>query len=110
MGANLEFATGTPIGFRNFAEQSALYSIQAYRQKQGAGSCANREGLFAMALLDEKILRRSVDFPHKDFEDAIHFQSAIRVGTDCVINRDANLFPKDELPLLSPGEFLELTS
>jgi predicted nucleic acid-binding protein len=64
--------------------------------------------IFTVVPLDEKILHLAADLSHKDFEDAIQLQSAIRAGANCIITRDANHFPKDELPILAPGEYLEL--
>ena len=64
--------------------------------------------VFTIVPLDEKILHLAADLSHKDFEDAIQLQSAIQAGVNCIITRDANHFPKDELPILSPGEYLEL--
>lgn len=64
--------------------------------------------IFTVVPPDEKILHLAADLSHKDFEDAIQLQSAIRAGANCIITRDANHFPKDELPILSPGEYLEL--
>jgi len=66
--------------------------------------------VFTIVPLDEKILHLAADLSHKDFEDAIQLQSAIQAGADCIITRDANHFPKDELPILSPSEYLELNT
>ena len=64
--------------------------------------------IFTVVPLDEKVLHLAAGLLHKDFEDAIQLQSAIRAEANCIITRDANHFPKDKLPILSPSEYLEL--
>ena len=64
--------------------------------------------VFTVAALDENILRLAADLSHKDFEDAILFHSAVTAGAACIITRDANHFPKDEIPILSPADYLEM--
>lgn len=64
--------------------------------------------VFAVVPLDEKLLRLAADLSHKDFEDAIQYHSAVMAGAECVITRDANHFPKDELPILSPTDYSEM--
>ena len=64
--------------------------------------------VFTVAALDEKILRLAADLSHKGFEDAIQFHSAVAAGATCIITRDASHFPKDEVPVLSPADYLEM--
>lgn len=64
--------------------------------------------IFTVAALDEKILRLAADLSHKGFEDAIQFHSAVAAGATCIITRDACHFPKDEVPILSPADYLEM--
>lgn len=61
--------------------------------------------IFTVVPLDEKILRLAVELPHKDFEDAIQLFSAVQAKAECVVTRDANHFPNDYLPILSPKEY-----
>lgn len=64
--------------------------------------------IFTVAALDEKILRLAADLSHKGFEDAIQFHSAVAAGATCIITRDASHFPKGEVPVLSPADYLEM--
>jgi len=64
--------------------------------------------IFSIVPLDETILRLSVDMPHKDFEDAIQTFSAVQAKVDCIVTRDANHFPGNYMPIVSPAEYLDL--
>jgi len=41
-----------------------------------------------------------------DFEDAIHYQSALAAGCDAIVTRNPNDFLTDNLSILSPNQFL----
>lgn len=56
--------------------------------------------------LDKQILDQAIDADFEDLEDAIQYFSAVRAKSDCLISRDANAFPKPDLPVLTPAEFL----
>lgn len=63
--------------------------------------------IFTVVPLDKKILRLAVELPHKDFEDAIQLFSATQIKADCIVTRDANHFPNDYLPILSPVAYAD---
>ncbi len=64
--------------------------------------------LFAVVPLDDRLLRLAADLAHKDFEDAIQLHSAVQAGADCIVTRDVSHFPKNELPILTPSDYLEM--
>ena len=55
--------------------------------------------------LDASILRMAVDFPQKDFEDAIQLFSAFQAKADCIVTRDRSHFSTEYLPVLTPAEY-----
>ena len=55
--------------------------------------------------LDTSILRMAVDFPQKDFEDAIQLFSALQAKADCIVTRDRAHFSSDYLPILTSAEY-----
>jgi len=63
--------------------------------------------IFTVVPLYEKILRLAVELPHKDFEDAIQLFSAVQARAECVVTRDANHFPNDYLPIISPVAYAD---
>ncbi len=65
---------------------------------------------FRPVALDERILNQAIDARFRDFEDAVQYYSAIHVGARCLVTRNPSHFPKDDLPVLSPSEFLAASS
>lgn len=63
---------------------------------------------FETVSLDKKILTRTIDAGFNDFEDAIQFFSAIRCDADYIISRNVKDFPHDDIPVMTPEEFLRL--
>jgi predicted nucleic acid-binding protein len=63
---------------------------------------------FSVVSLDEKILSRTIDSGFNDFEDGIQFFSAMRCNADYLITRNIKDFPHQDIPVLTPEEFLAL--
>jgi predicted nucleic acid-binding protein len=61
---------------------------------------------FSAVPLDQQILDQAIDAGSKDLEDAIQYFSAVRVGADAIISRDAGVFPASDPPVLTPTELL----
>jgi predicted nucleic acid-binding protein len=62
--------------------------------------------LFTLVPLDSQITNQAIDSDIKDFEDAIQFFSALRVGADSLITRNAKDYPTGDVPIQTPAEFL----
>ena len=63
---------------------------------------------FDIISLDKQILSQATDSSFKDFEDAIQFFSAIRCDADYLITRNVKDFLQEDMPVLTPEEFLQL--
>ena len=63
---------------------------------------------FDIISLDKQILSRAADSSFKDFEDAIQFFSAVRCDADYLITRNVKDFPQEDMPVLTPEDFLQL--
>ena len=55
---------------------------------------------------DGKIINQAIGSACDDFEDAIQFHSAIRIGARFLITRNPNDFPSSPLAIATPEEFL----
>jgi predicted nucleic acid-binding protein len=62
--------------------------------------------VFAIAAVDEKVIRLSLASDFKDFEDAVQYYSAVQVRADCVITRNKADFKAEGIPVMTPEEFL----
>jgi predicted nucleic acid-binding protein len=83
-----------------------------YLLRRAEGYNAARKGMglmrdvFIPVPLDSQITNQAIDSDIKDFEDAIQFFSALRVGADSLITRNAKDFPTGDVPIQTPAEFL----
>ena len=59
---------------------------------------------------DNKIINQAIDSGCDDFENAIQYHSAIRVGAQYLITRNSEDFPTSPLTIVTPEEFLKLNS
>ncbi|MBM4041494.1 MAG: PIN domain-containing protein [Planctomycetes bacterium] len=56
--------------------------------------------------LDEPLLNQAIDSGHDDLEDAVQFCSALRCGAECLVTRNPQHFPSEDISVLTPAEFL----
>ena len=62
--------------------------------------------LVSVAPLNESIIDAALSFPHRDFEDSIQFQCAIHNSIGTLITRNTRDYPKDQLRVTDPIQFL----
>ena len=60
----------------------------------------------SIAPLNESIIDAALSFPFKDFEDSIQFQCAMQNGIETIITRNIKDYPKDQLRVADPGQYL----
>ena len=90
------------------------YNNIFYILQKVSGLAAARKALvllrdtFTTIDLDQKLINMAIDSKFKDFEDAIHYFSAIRTQADCIITRNQKDFKLADIPVYSPEEFLQL--
>jgi predicted nucleic acid-binding protein len=65
--------------------------------------------VFRVATVDEKVIDLSLVSGFADFEDAVQYYSAVQAPVDCLVTRNKSDYPKDQLAILSPEEFLAST-
>ena len=61
---------------------------------------------FAPVACDAQVLNQAIDAGFKDFEDAVQYFSADRAGAVCLVSGNPDHFPRSELSVLGPAEFL----
>lgn len=88
---------------------NAYYIISKYQGKNKAKKAVRTLlDIFEVITLDYKTLSKSIDSNIKDFEDGIQFFSAISCNADYIITRNTKDLPRDDIPILTPEEFLQL--
>jgi hypothetical protein len=56
--------------------------------------------------LDVQITNQAIDANMRDFEDAIQFFSALRAGAAALITRNPKDYPRGNMAVQTPAEFL----
>lgn len=79
----------------DFSIEKAYELIQELRS-------ASEIGTVNQLIIDEAI---SLKWP--DFEDAIHYLTAVHSKCDAIVTRDPSGFRNAEIPILSPFEFID---
>jgi len=60
-----------------------------------------------VSLVNQPIIDEAISLNWPDFEDAIHYLSAVHSKCDAIITRDPSGFGESSIPVLSPAEFLD---
>lgn len=55
----------------------------------------------------EQDIRAALKLRWKDFEDAVQYAVAMFNGVDAIITRNAKDFERQDIPVMTPGEFLD---
>jgi len=99
--------TGKALGLISAISLNIIHYIarKAISSGDALESIRHMLNIFTVVPLDASILRMAVDFPHKDFEDAIQIFSALQAKADCFITRDYLHFSTEYLPVLTPAEY-----
>ena len=59
--------------------------------------------------LTVSLLDKAISSSMTDFEDAVQFYTAVYSEADYIITRNVKHFPQDNIPVLTPTDFLVLT-
>lgn len=65
--------------------------------------------IFNVTNINRGVLENALDSDFKDFEDAVLYQSAVQSGLNGILTRNEKDFRMGDLPIYSPGEFLNMT-
>ncbi len=65
---------------------------------------------FVPVACDQQVLSQAIDAGMKDFEDAIQYFSAVRAEATALVTRNPGHFPRSDLAIVTPAEFLAMHS
>jgi predicted nucleic acid-binding protein len=100
--------TGQVTGFvSTLSFPNVFYVLRPSKGRQGARRALSMmRAIFSLVPLDVQMTNQSLDADIKDFEDAIQFFSALRVGAASLITRNPKDYPKGQIAIQTPAEFL----
>jgi len=64
--------------------------------------------VFHVSAVDERVIDLSLTSNFRDFEDAVQYYSAVQARADCLITRNKGDYKVDNLPVLTPEEFMAI--
>ena len=99
---------GTPRGFVAWHTISNFYYLVAPKQgRTGTLQFVNEIMQFLdVAPTTSVHLRRALDLPLRDFEDAMQVGAATACNADCIATRNVKDFKKSPIPALAPAHVL----
>ena len=62
--------------------------------------------VFKVASVSEEVIDAAIHAEWPDFENAIHYQTALAAGCDAIVTRNPNDFHATKIPVISPEQFL----
>jgi predicted nucleic acid-binding protein len=83
-----------------------------YLLEKARGAAFARDGVerlirvFAVAPVNEQVVRRALGFAREDFEDAVCAAAAEASGCDALVTRDPGGYPDAPLPVIDPAAAL----
>ena len=84
-----------------------FYIVRKLRNHQVAlRTMVQLRDTFTPIACDAQVLNQAIDANFGDFEDAVQYFSAVRAEASCIVSRNPDHFPRADLPVLSPPEFL----
>lgn len=73
-------------------------------QRAGPSDCDT--GVFAVAPVDDNVVRRALALAWPDFEDAVCAAAAEASGCDALVTRDPDAYPNAPFPVIDPAAAL----
>lgn len=90
---------------------NTYYILRKQTNKRIANEFLNDvKSIFKIIDITEKITLSAIDNKYKDFEDDLHYQTAIMNHIDFIITRNKADFLKDKIHILTAEEYLKLKS
>ena len=90
---------------------NAYYILTKIRDKRYAlDKMRKLRKLLSIAPIDATIIDSALGSSHKDFEDSIQYFCALRNGIKTIITRNTRDYPKAEITITNPGEYLSAVS
>ena len=88
---------------------NTYYILKKQTSKKIANEFLNdSEKLFAILDITRAITISAINKKFKDFEDDLHYYTALEYNLDCIITRNKSDFPKGKLKIFTAEEFINI--
>lgn len=93
--------------FSSIALSNAYYILAKIKgAKYALDKMRKLRKLVSIALVDQGVIDAALSSPHRDFEDSIQAQCAIRNDIRTLVTRNGRDYQKDYLNIVNPHEYL----
>lgn len=75
--------------------------------KGSTSKIADLMSIFAIAPVNQAVLKSSLSNGITDFEDAVLHESALQAGADCIVTRNVRDFKKSKILVYTPAQFIK---
>ena len=99
-------AATSPVALANVGYVLAKLKDQAF----AVGKLRELRTLIGVAPISQAAVDRALARPHRDFEDALQRECALDNGIGILVTRNTRDYPKAEVEILSPVDFMRLHS
>ena len=95
-----------------FVSSSAVTDIFYHARKELKSSFEAQDRILelikfiSIMTVTEQDIRAALKLRWKDFEDAVQYAVAMSNGVDAIITRNVKDFERQDVPVMTPGEFL----
>lgn len=97
-------ATVSPVALANVAYVLTKLKNQAF----AVGKLRELRTIIDVSPINQTAVDRALARPYRDFEDALQRECALENGIDILVTRNLRHYPKTEVVILSPADFLRL--
>ncbi|HOX37258.1 MAG TPA: PIN domain-containing protein [Candidatus Brocadiia bacterium] len=100
--------SGSVSGFISaISFNNCFYVLKKYADTRKAGKAVRLlRDVFRPVDLTAQIINQAIDSGFPDFEDAIQYHSAVQSGSEFIVTRNPDHFPRSPISIMSPAEFL----
>ncbi|MFM2224089.1 MAG: hypothetical protein RJA07_291 [Bacteroidota bacterium] len=78
-----------------------------HSEKQAKEIIVETVRLLEMTTTNQKITDEALASNFLDWEDALHYYSALHYGVDCIVTRNVKDFKHSKIPILTPEHFIQ---
>ncbi len=97
-------ATASPVAMANVAYVLSKLKNQAF----AVGKLRELRTMIGVSPINQTVVDRALARPHRDFEDALQRECALENGIEILVTRNTRHYPKTDVAILSPADFLQL--
>lgn len=101
--------SGTLTGYLGATTLTTIHYLasKALGSQRSLGEVRKLMAIFEVAPVDRPVLEAAIELAFSDFEDAVLYEAARRVGAEAIVTRNGSDFSTSEIPVYSPEKLAQ---